>query len=616
MSIHARFLDDIRNRLTLSDVIGQRIPVTRAGREFKACCPFHKEKTPSFTINDDKQFYHCFGCGAHGDVVNFVMQHDNLPFPEAVELLAGQAGLQVPKFSPEESKKAKEQKDLYTLMDEAAKWFEDQLCDPRNTDMMAYLQKRGLKSETIAEFRLGFAPADHQALRKHLSLKGYTDRQMIDVGLVKQGKAGKEPYVFFRERIMVPVLDRRGRVVAFGGRILPDHMRPPDQGGYTPAKYMNSAETPIFSKSEVLYGAPQARQAAGDGHTMFVAEGYFDVIACHQAGFKGAVAPMGTALTEEQIMLLWKMIPSDEKVPVLCFDGDNAGRRAAERAMERILPLLGAGRSVRFAFLPDGEDPDSLISSNGKGAFAKVLDNAIPMIEFLWRHHTAGRNFETPESRAALTKTLNDSVQKIADGEVQKHYSYLIRERISASFFSKNKQQQGGFKKDAYNKGGFNKAPAQGAGVKPMSPKTRSKDIQTRLMIAAIVNHPGLYPYVEEQFALVQMHNERLDLLRQKLISVLEEDESIDADALESLLRRQGFNRELDHILSPSTYVHGKFCSRAEKELEKVKEKWLGLWRNCEKIDLQKEIKAGWKTAFHASSEEDEERIKQMLSEN
>ena len=280
------------------------------------------------------------------------------------------------------------------------------------------------------------------------------------------------------------------------------------------------------------------------------------------------------------------------------------------------MPLLGAGRSVRFAFLPEGEDPDSLIASNGKSAFARVLDNAIPMIEFLWRHHTAGRSFDTPESRAALTKTLNDAVLKIADGEVQKHYSYLIRQKISASFFtSHNNKKQGDFKKDKYN-GAYNKGTPQGAGVKPISPKTRSKDVQTRLMIAAIVNHPALYSHVEEQFALVEMHNERLDLLRQKLISVLEDDEGIEPEALETVLRGQGFNRELDHILSPATYIHGKFCSRAEKQLEKVKEKWLGLWRNCEKIDLQKEIKAGWKTAFHASSEEDEERIKQMLSEN
>ena len=539
------------------------------------------------------------------------MQHDNLPFPDAVETLAAQAGLQVPKFSPEETKRAKEQKDLYSLMDEAAKWFEAQLIDGRNQDMLRYVHGRGLKDTTIAEFRLGYAPADAQALRKHLSQHGYKDQQMIDVGLVKPGKNGREPYVFFRDRIMVPVLDRRGRVVAFGGRILPDHLRPPDQGDFKPAKYMNSTETPIFNKSRVLYGAPQARQGAGDGHTLFVAEGYFDVIACHQAGFKGAVAPMGTALTEEQIMLLWKLIPSDEKVPVLCFDGDNAGRRAAERAMERVLPLLGAGRSVRFAFLPDGEDPDSLIASNGKAAFTKILENAIPMIEFLWRHHTAGRSFETPEERAALIKTLQDAVKKIADAEVQKHYDYLIRQKISDSFFNKaGHRKQGTFKKGSYQK-----QPVQPAGISLRSPKLQSKDIHVRIMIAAIINHPDIYADVEEQFAMVQMNNDRLDMLRQKLISVVESEEGIQADALEAALRGHGFGRELDHILSSATYLHGKFCSGAEKELEKVKEKWLGLWQDCEKIDLQKEIKAGWKSAFYASSEEDEERIKQMLSD-
>lgn len=617
MSITPRFLDDIRSRLTLSEIIGQRIPVTRAGREFKACCPFHKEKTPSFTINDDKHFYHCFGCGAHGDALNFVMQHDNLPFPEAVELLAAQAGLQVPKFSAEDSKKAREEKDLYSLMDEAAKWFEGQLGAAQNRAIMDYVRGRGFSPDTIASFRLGFAPADAQALRGFLTGKGYTDQQMIAVGLVKKGQGSKDPYVFFRERVMVPVMDRRGRVVAFGGRVLPDHMRSPDRGDFTPAKYMNSAETPIFNKGQVLYGAPQARQAAVDGHLLFVTEGYFDVIAAHQAGFRGAVAPMGTALTEEQIMLLWKMIPSDEKVPVLCFDGDTAGRRAAERAMERILPLLGAGRSVRIAFLPDGEDPDSLIKNSGKAAFGKVLDGAIPMIEFLWRHHTAERDFSTPEQRAALVKSLNEAVQKIADAEVQKHYSYLMRQRVSDHFFTSKRQNSGGYQGKPYQGAGRygGKNAQAGAAITLRSPRLQSKDIQARILLAAVLNHPAIYPDIEEPLALMRLGNDRLDRLRQKLISLLEAQPDIPREVLRDGLIRNGFEQDLEMILSPATYIHGQFSAPSQEDMADLRQKWLALWQGSEKTDLKKEIAAGWKTAFYASSEEEEERIKQMLNE-
>lgn len=608
MSIHPRFLDEIRNRLTLSDVIGQRIQVTRAGREFKACCPFHKEKTPSFTINDDKQFYHCFGCGAHGDVINFVMENDNLPFPDAVELLAGQAGLQMPKPSAEDTRQAKEQKDLYTLMKDATDWFEAQIFDPRNADMLAYVVGRGFKEETIREFHIGFAPSDGQALRKHLLERGYKDQQMIDVGLVKPGKNGRDPYVFFRERIMVPVLDRRGRVVAFGGRILPDHLRPPDRSGYTPAKYMNSAETPIFNKSQVLYGALQARQAASDDQIMFVVEGYFDVIACHQAGFKGALAPMGTALTEEQLVLLWKMIVSDHKEPVLCFDGDNAGRRAAERACETVLPLLSAGKSVRIAFLPDGEDPDSLLQSSGKSALSKVLDNAIPLIEFLWRSQIAGREFETPEARAALVQTLNEKISRIADRDVQKHYDYLMRQKISDAFF-KSKQVR-------WNNNHNKNHKKNAGGISLRSPANRALDVQIRILLACLINYPSIWADVEENLAMLDITNQRLDMLRQSLISYMSENEDAETNDLVSYLDSAGFSKELEQILSGATYTHGRFAAPSEKaEYAEQVQKWKALWEILDNSGFQKEISNGWKHAFQSSDQDEEEKLRQMLKE-
>ena len=325
MIIPPRFLDEIRNRLSLSDMIGKRIKVTRAGREFKACCPFHHEKTPSFTINDDKQFYHCFGCGAHGDVIGFTMRHGNLSFIDAVESLSAEAGLQMPKPDPEMVKKAQHAKGLHELLEATTNWFERNLHDSSNKKVLDYLLERGLKRETLSAFRVGYAPADRQVMRSYLKAEGFTDAQMIEAGVLRPAGKDGEPYAFFRERVMFPVSDRRGRSVAYGGRILPDHMRPPDRGDYKPAKYMNSSDTPLFDKGRMLYGESLARQSAGDGQNVIVTEGYMDVIACHQAGFKGAVAPMGTALTEEQVLSLWKMIPSDEKVPLLCFDGDEAG---------------------------------------------------------------------------------------------------------------------------------------------------------------------------------------------------------------------------------------------------------------------------------------------------
>lgn len=393
-------MDELRDRLTLSDIVGRRIKLQRASaREYKACCPFHHEKTPSFTLNDDKQFYHCFGCGAHGDVIGFVMQHDNLTFIEALELLAAEAGMQVPRQSPQEVEKAKQQKDLYALLEEAARWFEQKLRESANRDALGYMRDRGVSDQLMAQFRVGYAPADGQALWKHLKDLGYTDQQMADAGVVRPSARGGSPYAFFRERIIFPVADRRGRVVAFGGRILPDHLRSPDRGDDKPPKYINSSDSELFHKGRMLYGESHARQAAADGEKLIVVEGYLDVMACFEAGFRGAVAPLGTALTEEQIAILWKMIAEQSKLPVLCFDGDNAGRRAAARASERILPLLAPDQSALFAFLPEGQDPDSLIRAQGRAGFAKIIENALPLSDFLWAYNTAGRWFDTPKRK-------------------------------------------------------------------------------------------------------------------------------------------------------------------------------------------------------------------------
>ncbi len=604
MTISPRFLDEIRSRLVLSDIIGQRVRVTRAGREFKACCPFHKEKTPSFTINDDKGFYHCFGCGAHGDVVNFVMQHDNLPFPEAVEQLAARAGLQVPKSAPEDVQKAKRTRDLYALMDAAALWMQENLWSPANRNVLEYVQQRGFGPETMQGFRIGYAPADRQVLRNYLKGEGYSDAQMIEAGLIKKSDRSAEPYAFFRERIMIPVTDRQGRVIAFGGRILPDHMRPPDQGDYKPAKYMNSGETPIFDKGRVLFGESHARHAAAQGAPIIVAEGYFDVIALHQAGFKGAVAPMGTALTESQIALLWKMIPAEIKEPVLCFDGDNAGRKAALRALERFLPLLAAGQSAKIAFLPEGEDPDSLIKTGGAAAFSRILDGAQPLIEYLWQSRMAGRSVDTPEKRAALVASLNADVRQIADREVQKQYDIAIRARVS-DFLYKNRM-------DSRPGGKFKDAPSQKVMPPLRRPSLKAQDLTSRILLAAVVNHPQIFEIVEEELGALYISEPRLERLRRDILSVLAGMDDADSQGLRRVLADGGHGETLDIVLSQSTYLHGRFA--APGEAPDTAQKWRDYYADSLSRHLDQELKAGWQEAFDNGDTTVEDRTKSLLA--
>lgn len=321
-------------------------------------------------------------------------------------------------------------------------------------------------------------------------------------------------------------------------------------------------------------------------------------------------------------MLLWKICTEEFREPVLCFDGDTAGRRAAERAAERIIPLLSAGRSVKFAFLPDGEDPDSLIASGGRSAFAKVLEAALPMVEFLWRYHTAGRSFDTPESRAALTKNLQDSIARIPDREVHRHYDYFIKQKINDAFFTKPKAQGTG-NYQSYNNGYKGKRDGYAAGssgrqVPSMalrSPVRQSADIRIRVLLAAILNYPAIFDGVEEAFAALSIHNPVLDKLRQSVITALNEEPELDKQALQSHLKKRGHAEAMELVLSPSTYLHGGFCAPSDQDFVAVREKWVALWQNYGSETIQKEIKAGWKSAFYSSNEEDESKIRQILME-
>lgn len=602
MSLSPRFLQDLRDRLTLSEVIGRRVKLTRAGREFKGCCPFHREKSPSFYVNDDKQFFHCFGCGAHGDVLGFVMRHDNLSFPEAIETLASQAGLEVPRQAMEDRQQSVREKGLYALCDEAATWFEDQLHDPRNKEVLAYLRGRGLSVETLHAFRLGYAPPEDQALRGFLRAQGYSDAQMIEAGVIKASTtAGREPYSFFRDRVMFPVADARGRIVAFGGRVLPESLRAPQRSDFKPPKYINSADTPLFHKGRTLYAGQHARLAAKD-HPLIVVEGYMDVIACHQAGFRGAVAPLGTALTEEQIALLWKMIPQDEKEPVLCFDGDEAGYRAALRAAERVIPLLKPQQSVRIAFLPEGEDPDTYIRENGAEGFQQLIGRALPLVEFLWSHQIAGKHFTTPEARAGLSARLEDLAAQIPDAQLQYHYKQMFREKLR-SFFGQS------WKGDRGAKGQKGQALAL-----PVVNRTRSDVLIPQLMVLTLLNHPEIYPFVADDCHRLDIADPDLSFLYHTAIDILEsnmgeEEEDLDFSGFLTQIRERGLGDSLDEFLARDRlYVHAGFA-RVGASAEHVVEGWKSLWNQWNKTILQADLMAARRALAQSMTPENESRM-------
>ena len=404
-----QFLDEIRARVPLESAIGKRVRLVRRGRESVGLCPFHKEKTPSFTVNEDKGFFHCFGCGAHGDVIGFVMRDEGLSFPEAVERLASDAGLALPARDPRAEAREKARLSLYEVVEAAAAWFEAELKGPRGASARRYLDTRGVDEETRAHFRLGYAPDGRTALRTKLEQGGVTEAMMLDAGLVIAPDDGRAPYDRFRGRVIFPICDRRGRVVAFGGRALGDGQ----------PKYLNSPETPLFSKGTLLYAQHFAAPAARKAGRAIAVEGYMDVIALHQAGIEEAVAPLGTALTEQQLEALWRLAED----PILCFDGDEAGKRAAGRAVERALPRLNAKRSLRFASLPSGQDPDTMVRDRGRQALVEIVDAAIPLSRQLWRMATDGRSLDTSEARSRVHEWLQEQAGQIPDRDLR--YRYL-----------------------------------------------------------------------------------------------------------------------------------------------------------------------------------------------
>ncbi|TKD50794.1 DNA primase [Sphingomonas baiyangensis] len=421
MSLPPAFLDELRARTTLSALVGRSVKLQRAGREFKACCPFHNEKSPSFYVNDDKGFYHCFGCGAHGDAIRWMTEQQGLPFIDAVKELAQAAGLDMPERDARATQRAERARSLHDAMAAAAAWYESQLWGIDGAEARAMLERRGVREETARAFGMGFAPDSRGRLRQALAEFG--DAMLIECGLLIQVE-GKEPYDRFRGRLMIPIRDVRGRVIAFGGRII----------GAGEPKYLNSPDTPLFDKGRTLYNVERASAAARKVGQVIVVEGYMDVIALAQAGCAEAVAPLGTALTEMQLERLWRMAD----VPVLCFDGDAAGQKAAIRAAERALPMLAPGKRIEIATLPAGLDPDDIVGAGGAKAFRSVLKRARSLDDFIWTSEFAALPPQAgPDERAALLHRLDKAAETIGDPILRQQYRSAFRERFYGVFGSR-----------------------------------------------------------------------------------------------------------------------------------------------------------------------------------
>lgn len=432
MSLPPGFLDDLRTRTSLSQVVGRKVMWdTRKSNQAKgdmwAPCPFHQEKSASFHVDDSKGFYYCFGCHAKGDAISFIRETENVGFIEAIEILAQEAGMPVPKRDPHAQEKSEQRSELTDVMEQAVQFYRLQLKTAPASEARAYLARRGLSEAIQDRFDMGFAPDVRQGLLQHLTAKGVTPDQLVAAGLCARPEDGGAPYDRFRGRILFPIRDARGRCIALGGRSLDPNAR---------AKYLNSPETVLFDKGRNLYHLKPAREAAGKGQPLIVAEGYMDVIALVEAGFGAAVAPLGTAVTEHQLALLWRIAPE----PIIALDGDTAGLRAAYRVIDLALPLLEAGQSLRFAVMPEGQDPDDVIRAGGPSALQTLLDKAMPMVDLLWQREIQGKVFDSPERRAMLDKGLREKIAMIRDPSIRSHYGSAIKE-LRWALFGTGRQQ-------------------------------------------------------------------------------------------------------------------------------------------------------------------------------
>jgi DNA primase len=559
VSLTPAFLDELRARTSLSALIGKTVKLTRAGREMKGCCPFHNEKTPSFYVNDDKGFYHCFGCSAHGDAIRWMTDQRGLPFMDAVKELAATAGLEVPAPSRQEAERAERAKSLHDVMQAAADWFEQQLGGLDGAEARALLERRGISDATRRAFNFGFAPDARGRLRT--ALKDFGDAMLIEAGLLISVE-GKEPYDRFRGRLMIPIRDPRGRVIAFGGRIIGDGE----------PKYLNSPDTPLFDKGRTLYNLDRALPAARKADRVIVVEGYMDAIALAQAGIGEAVAPLGTALTEAQLERLWRIAD----VPLLCFDGDNAGQKAALRAAHRALPMLAPGLSLAFVTLPEGQDPDDLVRAKGAGAMETCLGGAEPLVDRLWKHELDAEPLTTPEQRAGLKQRLSEMAGSIADANVRSEYQSEFRRRFDEAFARKP------FERKPFERKPFDRREP-GKWMPPLPVTEDAKALRAaggidrvlaKAVLAGLIRHPAEIARHVEVLGSLRFVDGALGRLFEAVLEVALEDrarrEALDSGGLVTILARSGFDTVASDLLRadamPYSFTRPKGDERQARE--------------------------------------------------
>jgi len=574
MRFPPQFLDELRERLLVSEVVGRRVRLKKAGREWRGLSPFNQEKTPSFFVNDQKSMWFDFSSGKNGNIFDFVMMTEGLTFPEAVERLACEAGLALPTISREEEARDERRKTLNDVMELATKFFEATLASRAGAKARGYLADRGLDPATQVKFRLGYGPAERFALKEHLGKEGISTADMVEAGLLVAGEDIPVPYDRFRDRVMFPITDLRGRVIAFGGRALEKDAQ---------AKYLNSPETPLFHKGATLYNIAAARAAAHKGAPVIAVEGYVDVIAMVTAGFEATVAPLGTALTADQLVLLWKM--ADE--PTLCFDGDSAGRRAAYRAVDLALPLIKAGKSLKFASLPEGHDPDDLVRAGGREAISEVIGAARPLAHVLWMRETEAGGFDTPERRAAFEARIAEVTAAIGDDSVRKYYRREFGDRLRQMFDAGDRpqaRQKPGRRANsdwrmANRKENFRHAPSRYSpvAIRPLShgepyvvasaqlaasPVHRGHraaiPLREALILQAVINHPWLLHDHLEELAGVEFRHAGAARVKSELIDIFAHGAASDGEAMIAELGRRGLTevaaRMSKAITTPSVW--------------------------------------------------------------
>jgi DNA primase len=573
MALPAGFLDELRARTPIGAVVGKRVQLSRSGRNWKGCCPFHGEKTPSFYVYDDH--YHCFGCGAHGDAVSFIMQSQGLGFMEAVESLAAEAGLEIPKPTPAAAEAERRRLDLHDVLDAAATSYRRRLFLPEGARALDYLRNRGLTPETIDKFALGWSGEGRGALAR----EGISVDMLIEAGLMKASEDGRPPYDLFFNRVMFPIRDRRGKIISFGGRTLGDGQ----------PKYVNGPETPLFSKRRTLYALDLARAGAQSGGLVVAVEGYMDVIALHQAGFTAAVAPLGTALTEEQLEEMWRLSP----MPILCFDGDSAGGRAAARAAGLALPMLTPARSLRLAALPAGEDPDTLVRKGGPAAFETVLSQARPLADALFDLTRAATGDNTPELRAMLKTRLAEMAARIPDKPLASEYRKALWDRFYE--FYRPTRRGGPMVKPPPR---FHR-PAANAGAAPAE--------RLRNLVAILLRHPALLHDVEEAFGMLDLPPPLADL-RTAILQWGRDAETLDSASLMTHLTTLGLVAQAAQALA-SVPVPLPACAAPDAMPAEAEAGWWHIFGLMNRSRLEEEVAVAMQDVANALTDASQRRL-------